>query len=384
MSLIEKLHEKAVLSADKSGISTDFGDTDYLPALELLCSDMHNDHRVPKGTAAALEQMCVGSLLGRLYSEHYWREFPQHNSIELKQAIFIVGLPRSGTTALQKLLTADTANQGLEYWLGQTPQPRPPKDQWPSIPEYQHCAASLDFLNDIAPEMMRIHRMRADEADECRLLLMQDFANVTFQSNADLPNYEDWVYRSDFDMAYQRYRKNLQLIGMHHPDNRWVLKDPSHLWAPQTLYRYFPDACIVQLHRAPQQLIPSVCSLVYQSRRLSDPEANPNQVGARELNQWSRVLSNFTELRKTRPDMNVFDISMHELQRHPLRVVGNIYKHFGIPFPEQNQKALADWQLTQGESKKSLHSYKCEDFGLSTDQINERFTDYIDSYGAYF
>ena len=75
---------------------------------------------------------------------------------------------------------------------------------------------------------------------------------------------------ADFAPVYRRYRDNLRLIGLGN-EARWILKDPSHLWAPRALLQTFPDACIVQTHRHPRELIPSVSSLVYNARRMFEP-----------------------------------------------------------------------------------------------------------------
>ncbi len=383
MTLIESLHEQALAAAQATGLGTNFGDAHYLLALQQLCADMQNRERVPPGVAAALEKMCVSSLLGRLYSEHFWVVHPEHKAVTIERPLFIIGLPRSGTTALQKLLAADPANQGLEYWLGQTPQPRPAKSEWQELAEFQQCQAALNFLGEVAPEMQRIHRMRADEADECRLLLMQDFANVTFQSNGSLPNYEAWVYSSNFEPVYQRYKKNLQLIGLNDAERRWVLKDPSHLWAPDTLLSTFPDACIVQLHRDPKELIPSVSSLVYQSRKLSDPMIDPKSVGRRELQQWSRVVKNFMQLRGQHK-LDVFDLSMTQLQQDPLASTAAIYEHFDIDFSEQSRRALVA-RLGASEAQHSAgHHYTADQFGLSDIEVDKHFADYIDQYSDFF
>ena len=133
--------------------------------------------------------------------------------------------------------------------------------------------------------------MAADQADECRLLLMQSFMNVTFQSTAWVSDYEQWLLKADFSEAYRRYKMNLQLIS-NGDSRRWVLKDPSHLWAPEALLSTFPDACIIQMHRDPCKLIPSVASLVYTTRQMVEPDIDKHRIGRRELAQWSSLLSN--------------------------------------------------------------------------------------------
>ena len=50
-----------------------------------------------------------------------------------------------------------------------------------------------------------------------------------------------------------------------------------------TLLNTFPDALIVQTHRDPLQLIPSVSSLVLSARRMQEPEVRAAEVGKQQL-----------------------------------------------------------------------------------------------------
>jgi hypothetical protein len=369
----DELHQRAI---DALGWD-DFGDHHYHGALRVLLASLDESANLSGPAADVMAGNIVGSLQGRLYSEQHKKLNPDYRQQPPQRPLFIIGLPRSGTTALHKLLAADPANQALEYWLGQTPMPRPPRQTWPGLPEFQRCRSQLEFIAAAAPEMMTIHEMAADEADECRLLLMQDFANVTFQSNARVPAYEAWLYDADFGPVYRRYRDNLQLIGLG-DERRWVLKDPSHLWAPGTLLETFPDACIVQTHRHPRELIPSVSSLVCSARKMLEPDVDPAEVGRRELGQWARVLNNLAELRSARPDLPIHDLHMTELQADPLAAVEAIYRRFDLPMTDVARSALSAWSTNRAHQPGS-HRYSAEDFGMTDAEIDRVFAPYIQS-----
>ncbi len=74
----------------------------------------------------------------------------------------MLGLPRTGTTAMQRLLMADPRNQGLECWLGADPQPRSPREMWASDPSFRACRAALAAMRAAAPGVAAIHAMAAD------------------------------------------------------------------------------------------------------------------------------------------------------------------------------------------------------------------------------
>ena len=84
-----------------------------------------------------------GALTARLFSEAAWRAHPEYAQVPIERPVFITGLPRTGTTALHRLLTADPASQGLEMWLTQVPQPRPPRATWPDNPVFQYIQAGF-------------------------------------------------------------------------------------------------------------------------------------------------------------------------------------------------------------------------------------------------
>jgi hypothetical protein len=317
----------------------------------------------------------VDVLKGRLYSEYFQHQHPKYAQQKISKPIFIIGLPRSGTTALHKLLAADPGNQGLDYWLGVSPMPRPARQQWTNYAEFQQCDQRLKFIAEMAPQLKEIHDMAADQVDECRLLLMQSFMNVTFQSSAWIPEYEAWLYQADFTQAYQRYKRNLQLIAAGNtdsPERRWVLKDPSHLWAPEAVLKTFPDACIIQLHRDPCALIPSVASLVYTSRQMIEPDIDKHRVGRRELKQWSQLLNNLDRFRQANPSVPVYDMRMEDLQKNALAEIGKAYQHFDIALSDAAVQGIQTWQSNKPKSS-GAHRYTAEEFGLSAAEIKQAF-----------
>ncbi len=82
----------------------------------------------------------------------------------IERPIFVVGLPRTGTTALHRLLCADPGHQGLELWLTEYPQPRPPRETWEDDPIFTAMQGAFQQHHVSNPEFMGIHYMDADLA----------------------------------------------------------------------------------------------------------------------------------------------------------------------------------------------------------------------------
>ena len=187
-----------------------------------------------------MRAMLRGALTARLFSEAGWQAYPEHAQVRIDRPLFVTGLPRTGTTALHRLLAADPAHQGLELWLAEAPQPRPPRATWADNPVFQYIQAGCERHHVEHPEFMGVHYMAADQVEECWQLLRQSMRSVSWECLAHLPSYSAWLRGQDWTGAYRRHRRNLQLIGLRTTDRRWVLKNPSHLFALDALLAGLP------------------------------------------------------------------------------------------------------------------------------------------------
>ena len=69
----------------------------------------------------------------------------------MNDPIVITGIPRTGTTALHKLMAVDTQFQGLQTWLHDAPMPRPPRETWEKNPHFQRAVAQLEARHAASP-----------------------------------------------------------------------------------------------------------------------------------------------------------------------------------------------------------------------------------------
>ncbi len=359
-------------ASEATGLS-DFGRDEYLEGLRVLLRAYDREASLSELGRLGAASTLVGCLKARLLSRAGWKQRPECLEQPVEAPVFIVGLPRTGTTLLHRLLACDPETQALPYWLGASPMPRPPREAWEAQAGYREAEAYLEGVYQANPRVRAIHEMAAGEVDECRLLLMQSFANVTFPANATIPSYERWLLSHDMNPAYRQYRDNLRLIGANAPEKRWILKDPSHMWAPDALFEHFPDACIVQTHRDPVKLIPSVCSLVYEVRRLSEPDVSPSLVGAQQLEQWLAVTKRTRDLRRRRNGRGFIDVEFDALAADPLAVVRRIYAELGLEPSAATEREMRRRLAAHPQDRHGAHRYRAEDFGLREDTIRERF-----------
>ena len=361
-----ELHEAA---SKVTGLD-DFGPDDYGDGLaELIASYERDADLTPRGEKVA-RAMLRGALAARLVSEAGWRAYPEHGQVRLDRPLFVTGLPRTGTTALHRLLTTDPAHQGLELWLAEAPQPRPPRPTWADNPVFQYIQAGCKRHHVEHPEFMGVHYMAADQVEECWQLLRQSMRSISWECLAHLPSYSAWLRGQDWTGAYQRHRRNLQLIGLG-DGRRWVLKNPSHLFALDALLAVYPDALIVQTHRAPEVAIASVCSLAAQATAGWSDTFAGQVIGRDQLELWASGVERFGAERARHDAARFFDVSYGDLVADPVGIAEAVYAHFGLPFGGAAADAMR--VLSTGGRAGAAHRYTLGDFGLTEEQVVERF-----------
>ncbi|GAA1546605.1 sulfotransferase [Actinomadura kijaniata] len=367
---VEDLHA----SAGRITSLTDFGGDDHLDGLEVLLESYAKDARLTPLGNKVQRAFLRGALAARLFAEDAWKRHPGHASVPVERPIFVTGLPRTGTTALHRLLTADPAHQGLEVWLAEVPQPRPPRDTWADDPVFQAIQAGYERHHVEHPEFMGVHYMSAGMVEECWQLLRQSMRSVSFECLAHVPTYSAWLAGQDWTPAYRRHRRLLQLIGLPDADRRWVLKNPSHLFALDALLAVYPDALVVQTHRDPRTAMASMCSLAaHATEGWSELFTGP-VIGRGQLDLWSRGLAAFRAERARHDRARFFDVRYEDFVRDPLGTVEAIYAHFGLPLTGGARAAMRELHAgSRTGDARPAHRYDLADFGLTPEEIDARF-----------
>lgn len=367
---VEDLHA----SATKFTGLDDFGSDDYVEALGVLLDSYNRDAQLTALGSKMSRYFLRGALVARSLSELAWKQNPTHADVTIERPIFVTGLPRTGTTALHRLLTADPSHQGLEMWLTEMPQPRPPRETWESNPLFAQIEKGFAQHHVEHPEFMGVHYMSAAEVEECWQLLRQSVQSIAYECLAYLPTYSAWLAEQSWLSTYQRHRKNLQLIGMNDTDRRWVLKNPSHLFALDELLQVYPDALVIQCHREPRTIMPSMCSLAEHATEGWSDLFRGNIIGRTQVDLWERGLNSFSAARSGANSAQFYDVDYHDFVADPLRTVEQVYENFGLDLTE-NARSTMDAMHTESRSgqRRPAHKYTLEDFGLDGEDIDRRF-----------
>jgi hypothetical protein len=366
---IDELHSAA---ASVTGLS-DFGPPDYMAGLEkILFSYRHEAALTPLGARLAREEL-LAILSARLVSEAGWQRHPEHAAVPVERPLFIVGAPRTGTTTLHRMLTADPRHQGLEMWLGYAPQPRPLRSQWPGDPVFRQVQAGVDQFFRQDPEYRGIHDRSASEVEECWLLTRQSMLSAYFEFTGHVPSYSAWLAEQDWTQAYLRHRRNLQLIGLPDADRRWVLKYSGHMLCLDALFTAYPDALVIQTHRRPAStVVGSACSMVSRLAAGKSLVFQDRLIGPELLELAARALGRFAKDRARHDQARFYDVEFDDFVKNPLGVVAGVYCRIGEPLSAEAAAAME--AVLAKDDRQRAHRYDIADFGVTPEQADTRLT----------
>jgi len=297
---------------------------------------------------------------------------------EIREPLFIVGLPRSGTTLLHTLLAADPEHRVPLTWEVMTPSPPTGDNERRRI---QRATQRCNCLNWLAPTFRHVHAVGAELPQECVGLMTPSFMSDQFDTMYYVPSYRAWFFRQDLLPAYEYHRRFLQHLQFRRGARRWILKAPTHMSALPTLLSVYPDALFVQTHRAPLEAMASVSSLITILRRVFSDAVDPFMVCRDAIQYWSQTLDTFLQERDRLPRKRICDLDFLEIRRDPIAAIRRIYQHFGwllSPEAEQRMRAVL---ARQPREQYGNHRYDLSQFGFDPAEAARAFAAYCEQFG---
>jgi hypothetical protein len=372
--------EELEAAATRITTLTDFGGDEYRCGLRVLLDSYAAEEELTDLGRKAKRAELRGALIARLVSQAGFARHPVDEAL-IARPIFVSGLPRTGTTLLHRLLAADPDHQGLEQWLCDMPQPRPPRETWATNPVYRQIEAGFEKFHAGNPGFAGVHYIAADTVEECWQLLRQSAMSISYESLAHVPTYSKWLAEQDWTPAYSRHRRNLALIGANDPGKRWVLKNPSHLFALDALLAVYPDAIVVQTHRPMRTTLASSCSLSALATQGYSKRFVGETIGRDQLDLLVRG-ADLTLAGRARHDPGHFyDVAYRDLVADPIGTVEAIYRHFDLPWGEAARAAVAAENAAgRAGARAPAHRYRLEDFGVTGEQVDARFAAYTERF----
>lgn len=352
-----------------------FGEPDFFEPLSRLLESCQREAQLNVIGRLALKNDVVRILCNRLCLVRDRNVFPEIAKQQIREPVFILGLPRSGTTLLHTLLAADPAHRVPLTWEIMSPSPPDAHDRQQRI---QTANRDLAMLRWLAPTFETVHATGAELPQECVSLISPTFLSDQFDTMYNIPSYRTWFFRQDLRPGYEFHRGFLQHLQFRRSAERWILKAPAHMFFAPALLSIYPDAKFVQLHRDPIDAVSSVSSLVTILRSVFSDEVDPVQVGQDAMVYWSEAVKTFLEVRDRLPADRVCDLYYDEVRRDPIAATRRVYQHFNWKLQPEIEQKIRTTLAEQNSRTNGAHRYNANYFQLKG---ANGFSEYCERFG---
>jgi len=373
---VEHLIEQASRRAGEA--AGEFQSRSFEEGLNVLAASINSCERIIPAGRARLQGLIVEHLTRRLRIDKYLSEHPDAAAAPIVKPVFVMGMPRTGTTAVINLLACDPARRTVLRWTLEDPVPPPKTDRLYTDPR---CLAALDRQRRALAEGLAGTNIRFEWADspaECVHVMNHDFKAMQWEASAPMPAYTEFVYSCDMTSAYTLHRRYLQVL-QHRAPGPWALKGPSHaLWLP-TLLSIYPDARLVWTHRDPCTAVASLCSLMANAHRRNCDEADMEYLSRNVplglVEHVQRPMAMLDEIGD-----RIHHIHFSSLVGGEIETMRRLYAWLGDKLTPTVEARMRSW-LDQGrQARLGPHRYALEDFGLQRSSIASLFSDYVDRF----
>jgi hypothetical protein len=363
---------------------TDFGDDRFRPAAAVLIRAMNSEGGLSRAGVQIWRKRIVEMLRNRLVMEDYHRRYPEIERERILGPIVIVGLPRTGTTLLQRVLGCDRRFHPMLTWESRYPTPMVEPGTPGPDPRIAVVTAETEAILKANPTLLSIHPMSATEPDEEGMLMEHSFQSF-FDAYADIPSYTEWMWGHDQTMAYEYLERMLRFLQWQkrrrgEEAGEWVLKTPHHLRQIEVLFKVFPGTRVIQTHRDPVQTVPSIASFTFNLWKVYMERPDPVRAGQQWSGIFARGVRDTLRFREAADPALFYDVWFADTLARPLEVVRGIYDWLGMAFPADTQEKMKTYLEANRREKRPLHEYSLDHYGLSEEQIRQDFAEYRERY----
>ncbi len=370
-----------IASARQQTGLTDFGDDAWREPFELLCRDIDGAAQLTLMGRLMTRSDLLIWLQNRLQITEQLRLHPEILEQDIESPIFIVGLPRSGTSILFEILSQDPSCGVPETWEAMFPCPPPTADGYESDPRIARAHELATQWSRVVPEFSTMHEMGGRIPAECGLIMANSFISDHVASLHQAPEYGAWYTTTDMRPAYAYHRTILKILQWKNPRGHWLLKAPAHQNHLDILLETYPDARIIQTHRDPIKCMASTTSLMgclyYMRSDLPFDSAAFEDIMQGEATAMR--LEHVMEQRRNGviPEDRICDSRFQDLMDDPMTCIERIHEHFEIPFTAGTRARMEKYLAGKPRGKFGVHRYS-----VGKEELEERrfFQNYQRAY----
>lgn len=361
----------------------DFGSDDFVERLDVLCTALRTEAALSPAGLMAQHSLLTGLLRNRLLIEDRIRRHPGILDLEIRRPIIICGLPRTGTTHLHNLMSADPSLRSLPYW--ESLEPVLADSEYPAAgeadPRRARTEQALWLVDAAMPYFKRMHEMTVDHVHEEIQLLAIDFSTMLFETIAPMPTWRDYYLSHDQRSSYAYLLRILKVLQWERGGERWVLKSPQHLEQFPALYETFPDATFVVTHRDPVSVTASMATMLAYSARLSQQRVDVPGVARYWADRLERMLRTCVEQRDVLPPERSIDVRFDEFMADDMAMVDRIYGLAGQRMTGEARAAMEAFMAGHPRGRHGAVRYDMGQLGLDRDERRAALAFYSTRFG---
>jgi sulfotransferase family protein len=360
----------------------DFGSSYYREGLARTVAGLNTEADLNELGQVIQHATISNALIQRLRIEETYRQHPEIDDEHIEGPVVVIGLPRTGTTALSQLVANDPQFRSLRMWESQACTPPPESATEHSDPRIAQAAEGIAMIDGMFPEFKTMMSSEPEAATECQDLMGMSFRTYHFDGVVRVPSYVEWLLRCDMRETYAYHKRVLKLLQWHCKPNLWHLRTPVHMFALDAFVEEYPGAKFLWSHRDPAKVLGSVCSLIQYVRSWSSDRHDPAELGAEQLAWWTLGMKRAMDFRKKFGDDRFVDVSFADLQRDSVNTVAKSYEQLGLTFCDAARAKVQRWADDHEPGHRGAHHYELGEFGLTSEQVREAFGDYLSTYDA--
>ena len=367
--------DELIRSAKKATGLDDLGKDFSDEPLEKLLRSVNGEADLHPVGRFITRQRFISLLSIRLRAEYFFSRHPEILEQPLYPAWIIIGLQRTGTTKLLRLLAADPDHRVIPSWEVINPIPLT-LDVKARDKRIAVAKTSVRALKLMSPGFFAIHPIDIYEPEEDILLLDVSFLSTTPEAMMHVPSYADWLEKTDQSPAYIYAVKLLKFMQWKKPAKRWVLKTPHHLEFPDLIEKHFGEVRYLWPHRRIYESVPSFLSMVTYNHMIFSDHVDEKRIASHWVRKTGYMLDKALDYRaKDNNPARFTDIYYDDLIHNSEKELSRIYSSDGGLTSELITR-FGIHEQDHPPRKYGTHHYSLADFGLTETDIDKHTSRY--------
>jgi hypothetical protein len=351
--------------------------------LERLVEAINQEAFMSAEGMASAHKALLNDMVNRLEGLKWFQQHPEIARESIENPVFLMGLPRSGTTYFQYLFDCDQRFRLIRTWEAMTPSPPPGAAPASAEQRRETWAERRRKMLPVVEGFDALHLHDEDGSEECHAFMEQSFGAAGLNNIYRVPSYFDYLLdEADLEASYRVHKRQLQLLQWRTPSKPWALKYPNHLLAVPEIVTVYPDARFVMTHRDPIQTLASICKMSYKLRSArSDRSIDKIDVGRYMTHFIQRHIDRIMETVNGRHADRIIHIDYYSLVDDPVAKMIDVHKKLGMDSPDEVCQAVAAWREANPKNARGANPYSFEEYGLDEYKLERQFSNYIEYFG---